>query len=1442
MSEQIKLFFWHNQNLFSNNYLQYRLPSTELWDRQRENAEKAFQEAKKYYEAIKDLKIGSGQEKELEDKFIRPVLNALGYVYHVEPVTKRGYKKKRPDFALFKDTQSHKSACSERDYPEKFFSLALTILESKYWGRCLNDTDKGDILDSRDPTAQTVKYLDDVHYHTDGRINWAILTNGKNWRLFYYRAASRAGNFFEADLEEIITNGDIDKFLYFYLFFSRDAFVPDPSTGKTWLDQHLKGSEEYAVRVSTKLKDLIFDKVFEGLAEGFVHYRRYELSIEKETDDNRRDIFKGCLTLLYRLLFLLYAESRNLLPVDEDAYKKVSLLRLKQDIHNDLFTMGIDKLSKRSYSYWARFGSLFDIIAKGDPALNVPVYNGGLFDTPGDSFLSIHKIPDPFIAEAIELLTIDQETESAQGKKPFIDYSSLNVRHLGDIYEGLLEFHVQIADEDIFEVREKGKSLWKKATETKESVKTYRKKSIGEVYIENSKHERKATGSYYTPHYIVEYIVKNTVGPVLEERLKAVKDLLSELEDSIKAKRRQKSASNIKGYIARIQGIEDSIFNTLFDIKVLDPAMGSGHFLVHTVDFISDRIVSFLADFPENPVIRKIAELKKEILKEIDRQGVRIDETKLTEVNLIKRMVMKRCIYGVDLNNMAVELAKLSLWLDSFTLGAPLSFLDHHLKCGNSLIGVLNISNVILSKISSSSDKSFIFPESALFSKIKRSLAFMIQVSELTDATITEAKESSNLFKHAQHEIEPVRRRLDVATARYFIDLGTSLGRVEQLAYNMDFDKESYPEIVEKCKKALNIAIDRNFFHWSLEFPEVFYTEKGEKENPGFDCVIGNPPYGLVNEKSYVKTNFVFTSQNFDLYAAFIEMAIRLLKKNGLHSFIVPTSWQTGILFESLRNILIEQYSFNKLINLPFNVFQDAFIDTGVHVLQKTPYKETSTNVLSYEFPKYSKIETLDFIKYSKIDQCLWQQAGNKIILDASTLNLLRKINSSNVTELRDITKSARGVLAKPEHILLERKHNSQPFFDGEMYRFKMTSPDKFIIYSEDLPESPSSFDFFTGHRLLIRRLVSRQDRIMGHSVTETFVNKKDIYIFKPIQEISTDYLLALLNSKLLSYLYFRTDVVARKDDFRQTTLEGIRSLPIPIISFTTPDQKRKERVSEAIELYRNYMLDLEKGCQEGKAYEKTGTSDTHDSAMERESYSGGEEMLVSGKHPRAGESVNGIRRRASKHKDAKKISEDIEEYTSTTRHIESSLGIKSYSELAPYLAQGVQKVMAGIVNKNPDELRVTPEFVCNLHKDAFVELFPSWAGRYRDRNVTVGSHTPPPYFEIPVLMRQYCDDLESRLTGLGLKPSLTDILYETLAFAEGRFLSIHPFLDFNGRVARMLLFVLLYRLDLPPVQLVPVEKDEDDKIEYLKGLSEGDKFNWLPLMTIWKKRLGVKE
>lgn len=270
-------------------------------------------------------------------------------------------------------------------------------------------------------------------------------------------------------------------------------------------------------------------------------------------------------------------------------------------------------------------------------------------------------------------------------------------------------------------------------------------------------------------------------------------------------------------------------------------------------------------------------------------------------------------------------------------------------------------------------------------------------------------------------------------------------------------------------------------------------------------------------------------------------------------------------------------------------------------------------------------------------------------------------------------------------------------------------------------------------------------------------------------------------------------------------------------------------------------MVDSNKNRQKGESDEKSQVSEKQNRGVEDKPHSRGKKENVSGKHSGSGKCLHGIRGRTRKLEDAERVYEDSEEYSSTTRYIESSLGVRSYSELAPFLAKGVEKVMTAILTYKSHELIITSEFICMIHKNAFGEIFPTWAGKYRDRNVTVGKHCPPSYFEVPVLMRQYCDDLEARVSAMGSKPDANDLLIETLAFAEGRFLSIHPFLDFNGRVIRMLMFALLYRLDLPPVPLVPDENNAEDKTDYFNALSNADQFDWQPLIAIWKKRLGVK-
>lgn len=1226
---------WNNQNLFSNNYLEYRLLSISFLGDREKGIGEAFEAIKNAYEKSKALNLGPGKEASLEDKFVRPVLKLLGFEYDVQPITLRGVKKKRPDYALFTDYTSLEEACKEKDNQQRFFSYPLTILEAKYWGRRLNDADPHDTLDRRDPTAQTVKYLDDVYHASDGCIHWAILTNGKQWRLFYYRAASRSGNFYEVDLEEIIRSNSLDNFKYFYLFFARNAFVPEPATGKTWLDQHLKGSEDYATRVSENLKGLIFDRIFERLATGFIEYRRVELEIKSETDETLKEVFSGCLTLLYRLLFLLYAESRALLPVhDHTRYYKKSLKKLKEDIAKDLETTDLEGMSQKVYDYWSRLESLCRIIDTGDKTLNIPIYNGGLFETTQGSFLTTNKISDPFIAEAIELLTIDQEGEYTPGQKSFIDYSSLSVRHLGDIYEGLLEFHIRIADEPMVEIKEKGKFLWKKASEIKADMRTCGSNEKGNVYIENSKHERKATGSYYTPHYIVEYIVKNTVDPVLNDRLEKARGILSVLEVLYERQRKQlkkpkdwkhwEHPGEPKGsYIDEIQNLEEDLFETVFNIKVLDPAMGSGHFLVHALDFIADRVITFLAGYPENPVIRRINKMKKEILEEVARQGVKIDETKLTEVNLIKRTVMKRCIYGVDLNEMAVELAKLSLWLDSFTLGAPLSFLDHHLKCGNSLIG----SN--LEALRNATEKK-LFRIS--LEPLNRAIRNVLFVSSLSDATYQQVKDSEQKYRDADKNIAGYRILLDILVSEYFgikeakiflPGVSTTID-LENLRKSINSMHKRDRETIESIEK---IAKEERFFHWEIEFPEVFFERVGvleqkveRKENPGFDCVIGNPPYvgfhGFEDIKLYLKQTYQSCSGKYDIYIPFIELFLRILKTHGKGSYICPSGFMKRDHGKQLRTLLKSDATIEFLHDFrDYQVFKGVTNYTCILVVSNS---HASNN---YDF-KASFGDDLCVPKITINTKHVLSEEGWNITAD----NFLVKIQSSERTvPLKEIASViAEGIVTGQNDVFVLDKNNKcdnsilveneviRKALRGETVdRYEIKWDNTYLIYpyklscnktiplSEEELESYSNTyqylskkrDDLTGRNYFdnsskywfelwnqrdLLHQSSRKIVVQENSAKNEFVIANEEYFYldtccgisvKAESGLSDLYVLAVLNTNLLDFIFKQITVPKAGGHYIHKPM-FLERIPIARIFFTIPKKEREKEVGDAIKFY----------------------------------------------------------------------------------------------------------------------------------------------------------------------------------------------------------------------------------------------------------------------------------
>lgn len=897
---QANLFPVLNQGLFSSNFLDTKFLEFSIW-RDTSGVLDRTAQAQAAVRATYDAAQRAGvfeakDEQKTEDKFIRPVLKALGWVYDPQPRHKRRKTKVRPDYALFATAADYESAGQAANEPKAYYSLAHAIGEAKYWGRPLNDTVKDDPLDARDATAQLVRYLDEVYYHTDGKVLWGILTNGKIWRLFSHRAASRSTNFYEVDLEALLQADDPIEFRRFYGFFSQDALTPDPANGMRWVDRYLEESDRAARAVSGHLKDLIFKQVFPQVAEGFITYRRAEKGMRTETGETLREVFAGSMTLLFRLLFLLYAESRDLLPIhDQMGYRKKSLQALKERVWEDL-RIGV-KQSAQSFEYWEHLARLFRVVDKGDPALSVPHYNGGLFHAPkktsetsfledrGTRFLAEHKLADYYLAGAIRLLTFDPKADAAERR--FIDYSSLGVRHLGDVYEGLLEYRLRRENPD------------------------------EPIILENTNQERKESGSYFTPHFIVEFIVAKSVGPVLDLRLKEVEAQLAAWNKACAWRQRTRATDSIRAAQTEMDSHSRTIFDTLFGIKVLDPTMGSGRFLVYAVDCLADRIVTFLARNPDNPVIAAIERMREAILADLLGQGLNEREIariagKLTEINLIKRMVMKRCVYGVDLNPMAVELAKLSLWLDSFTLGAPLSFLDHHLKCGNTLVGATV--DTVQSEL-----KADLFGNR--FAGMLQATELMREVGELTDATFSEVEESEAKYDHASKAIAPFKGLLDIWQAEPFGhtgarkvlhhsggEIGTIQRGKQRIAAQTLFDAIGQ-----------TVAAHR-FFHWELEFPEAWYGSGRRLGEPGFDAVIGNPPWvrqeTLTNLKKVLESAYPAVYHGVaDIYAYVLARGLEVLKPGGRLGFILPNKWLRANYGEPLRKLLASKYQPELLVD-----------------------------------------------------------------------------------------------------------------------------------------------------------------------------------------------------------------------------------------------------------------------------------------------------------------------------------------------------------------------------------------------------------------------------------------------------------------------------------------------------------------------------------------------
>jgi len=975
---------FNNRALFSDYYLTDRLQRHAVWS---EDPKPAFKALIELYRNAASKWAGKG-EAEVRSGLIEPVLRTLGL--QAKPGKRAGDDAAEPDYRLFGERASKKPLAVCLAYP---------------WGRSLDGKDDTRDKETPDenPGAVVVSVLE------EGEAPWAVVTNGKTWRLYSARTHSRATNYYEIDLEETLAHGGPrvtevgDAFRYFWLLFRREAFEETEyerdgeQRSAPFLDWLLDESEDYSKELGERLKERVFVDVFPHLARGFVEFIRQRdgkrADLSREALDS---IFEGTLSFLYRVLFLLYSEARDLLPVREvRGYWEKSLKRIKQEVADhagkidDEAEANLKKHYRRDrYELYDRLSELFAVVDGGSKDLNVPVYNGGLFITEPDPeddsdearaarFLAEHKIPDFYLACGLDLVARGRDPR--RGDLVPVDYKSLYVRQLGSIYEGLLEFRVEIAPRKLGVVKQKGRDVYVPFKDLDEraaqrAAKAGRVVKKGAVYVSNDKSERKATGSYYTPDHIVKYIVRNAVGPVLKAKFEAMTPKLREAErayrDAVKRAEAFRKQGRKGSDPEKVATEYRHVVDDLFSLRVLDPAMGSGHFLVEAVDYITDQMIVFLNGFPWNPVSAELEKTRRTILESTEEQGVTLDRAKLTPVNLLKRHVLKRCIYGVDLNPMAVELAKVSLWLDCFTLGAPLSFLDHHLKCGNSLIGV-TVGEV--EEALSAEHQLMLF--SSPWEGAKQALAGMMSVLGTPDITPDQVRSSRTQYRSASSHLDPFRRILDLYTSRWFGNEPRTTGRGKKKQTTdevVDFllsveaqkwlDNPAGAKLAEHDRKLVETgtraARARRLFHWDLEFPEVFYgprpgtTQAVERlEGAGFDAVIGNPPYDVLAEKELGRDvsqelAFFHAASVFgpairgktNLYKLFVCRGVDVTRPEGRFSLIVPMALLGDDQSSGVRKLLLEKTGLVAVEAFPQKddprrrVFPEAKLSTCVFV------------------------------------------------------------------------------------------------------------------------------------------------------------------------------------------------------------------------------------------------------------------------------------------------------------------------------------------------------------------------------------------------------------------------------------------------------------------------------------------------------------------------------